>query len=132
MSSKKSSRKTRGRSVRRSGQKSSRKKSPERHRVSSRGLKLVKIVKSPKREKKYRAVFSRDGRIKNVDFGASGYEDYLSHHDKERRERYKNRHRKRENWNKPDTAGSLSLHILWGESTSFRENVSKFKKRFHL
>ena len=99
---------------------------------TSRGLKLISISKSPKKEKKYRAVFSRDGRIKNVDFGASGYEDYLSHHDKERRERYKNRHRKRENWNKPDTAGSLSLHILWGESTSFRENVSKFKKRFNL
>lgn len=125
MSSKKTSRKARGRS--------NRSRKIKSHSIkSSRGLKLVKITKSPKKEKKYRAVFSRDGRVKNVDFGASGYEDYLSHHDKERRERYKNRHRKRENWNKPDTPGSLSLHILWGESTSFRENVSKFKKRFHL
>lgn len=122
---KKTSRRSRGRSSRG-------RKATSRNKQSSRGLKLISISKSPKKEKKYRAVFSRDGRIKNVDFGATGYEDYLSHHDKERRERYKNRHRKRENWNKPDTPGSLSLHILWGESTSFRENVSKFKRRFNL
>ena len=58
--------------------------------------------------------------------------DYTIHHDKERRQRYKNRHKVRENWNDYKSAGSLSLYILWGESTSLRENIRLFKKRFNL
>jgi hypothetical protein len=30
------------------------------------------------------------------------------------------------------TAGSLSKWILWGASTSIRENIRDFKKRFNL
>ena len=46
--------------------------------------------------------------------------------------RYLRRHRARENWSVPDTAGSLSKHILWGDSTSRKENINKFKKKFKL
>ena len=57
---------------------------------SSGKLKLVKIVKSPKHEKKYRAHFS-DGT--HTDFGAKGMQNYGGvgkerHLDKERKKRY--------------------------------------------
>jgi len=42
------------------------------------------------------------------------------------------RHKARENWNDPTTAGALSRYLLWGPSTSFAENLSNFKKRFDL
>ena len=95
-------------------------------------LKLLSIKKSPKKDKKYVATFSRNGRIKQTHFGAKGYSDYNQHHDKARRSRYISRHKGKENWNDPTTAGSLSYHLLWGPTTSFRSNVSKFKRRFKL
>lgn len=109
----------------------SRKSSRKKSRRGSK-LKLVKVVKSPKRDKKYRAVFETDGRVKNIDFGAATYSDYNIHKDPERRQRYLKRHKSRENWNKPDTPGSLSAHLLWGDSTSLRKNITSFKKRFNL
>jgi len=106
--------------------KRSTKKSKNKSR--SRKLKLVKIVKSPKKLKKYRAYFS-DG--KHTDFGAIGYSDFIKHKDPERKKRYINRHRSRENWKDPKTAGSLSLYVLWNKPT-FRASVADYKRKFNL
>jgi hypothetical protein len=93
----------------------------------------LKIVKSHLPAKKYDAIFTfNDGKTKTVPFGAAGYSDYTIHHDKERRQRYIARHRNSEQFNDPMTAGSLSKWILWGASTSIRENIRDFKKRFNL
>ena len=93
--------------------------------------KLLKIVKSPKSEKKWRATFQSDtGREKNVDFGAAGMEDYTQHHDKERRERYRTRHKKDLDTGDPTRAGFLSYYILWGDSTSFDQNLAAYRRRF--
>ena len=95
--------------------------------------KLLKIVKSPKTEKKWRATFQSDkGREKNVYFGAAGMEDYTQHHDKERRERYRQRHKKDLDTKDPTRAGFLSYYILWGDSTSFDANVAAYRRRFGL
>ena len=103
-------------------------------------LKLLSIKKSPNKEKKLRATFcTKQGRIKSVDFGAAGYKNYCGprgkgkdcHNDPERRKRYLARHRSRENFSKPDTAGSLSAYILWGKGT-VRENIGSFKRKFNL
>ena len=91
-------------------------------------LKLIKIVKSPNKEKKYRAYFSN---CKHTDFGAAGYSDLTQHKDFERQKRYLNRHKSRENWRDPTTAGSLSRYILWNKTT-FRGSVADYKKRFNL
>ena len=113
----------------------SRSRSRSYHRSRSKSpngrqkLKLLKIIRSDKPDKKYAAYFS-DGTVTH--FGAKGYSDFLHHHDTERRERYIKRHKVNEDFNKPKTAGSLSLHILWGPTTSFRENIRIFKKRFNL
>ena len=93
--------------------------------------KLIKIVKSPKPEKKYRAVFCTEGREKNIDFGSKGMSDFTKHRDPKRKQRYIQRHRSRENWEQPDNPGSLSRWILWNKP-SFRQSVKSYKKKFHL
>jgi len=97
----------------------------------SRGLKLLSIKKSPKKDKKYVATFSRDGRIKKTHFGSSGMSDFTKHKDPSRKQRYINRHKKRENWSDPTSAGALSRYVLWGKP-SLRASISDYKKRFHL
>jgi hypothetical protein len=97
----------------------------------SHKLKLVKIVRSPRAEKKYMAVFEKDGRTKSVYFGATGYSDYTKHHDKERKQRYINRHRSREHWDQPDTPGALSLYVLWNKPT-VEASIKDYKRRFKL
>ena len=52
-----------------------------------------------------------------MSFGAAGYSDFTIHKDPERKNRYIERHEKRENWNNPETAGYLSLFILWNKPT---------------
>jgi hypothetical protein len=105
---------------------------PSTKRSSSRGLKLLSVKKSPRPAKKFVATFSQGGRLKSTYFGSTGYQDYTTHHSKERRQRYINRHKRRENWNDPTTAGALSYHLLWGPTTSLKTNLQKFKERFHL
>jgi len=99
-------------------------------------MKLLEIKKSTRAEKKWMAVFCKcNGETKCapkdrqiVHFGASGYEDYTMHKDKNRRRLYRIRHDKEKN-QQPNTPGALSYHILWGESISFDENVRMFKKK---
>ena len=95
-------------------------------------MKLLKVIKSPKAGKKWRAIFKDDEREKHTDFGASGMDDYTKTHDKEQRERYRTRHKKDLETKDPTKAGFLSYYLLWGESTSLQENISKYRSRFHL
>ena len=113
--------------------KSPKRRSPSRRspKKSSKGLKLVKIMRSPNKDKKYRAVFSRDGKIKNVDFGAAGMSDFTKHTDPERKQRYITRHSARENFNDPTSRGALSRWVLWNKP-SFSESVKDYKRKFKL
>lgn len=93
----------------------------------------VKIIKSHLPAKKYDAVFTfGDGHTKTIPFGDARYEDYTEHHDPIRRERYLKRHNINEDWSDPITAGSLSRYVLWGESTSLKDNIKEFKRRFKI
>jgi len=93
----------------------------------------VVIKKSDKAGKKMVAVFTRDnGRTKKTYFGQAGAPDYTITKDKAQRKRYLDRHRARENWSNPESAGALSRWILWGNSTSRQENIKSFKSRFKL
>ena len=95
-------------------------------------MRLIKIVKSSNKLKKYDAYFMLDnGRQKKVSFGASGYSDYTINKDDERKELYIRRHRSRENWNNPLTAAALSRWILW-EKKTLKAAITAFKKRFNL
>ena len=92
----------------------------------------VKISKSTKPEKKMMAVFQLDnGRSRTTHFGSAGMADYTKTKNKEQRKRYLDRHRKRENWDAPMTAGALSRWILWDKETK-AASITSYKKRFSL
>ena len=90
----------------------------------------VKLIKSPLKSKKFRMEFyEKNKKIKHTDFGAEGYSDFTKHKDNDRKKRYLKRHKKRENWNSPTTAGALSRWILWNKPTlsaSFKHYKQKF------
>jgi len=90
------------------------------------------VKRSDKSGKKYVAVFTdtSTGREKKTYFGAAGMTDYLLSKDKERRSRYRSRHKKDLQTNDPTRAGFLSYYLLWGESTSLRTNLASYKSRF--
>jgi hypothetical protein len=90
----------------------------------------VKLYKSPRKGKKYRAVwFEGNEPVKHTDFGAEGMSDYTINKDASRMKRYLDRHRKRENWNDPYSAGALSRWVLWNKP-SLRGSWLDYKKRF--
>ena len=84
------------------------------------------ISKSKNKNKKYDARI--DGK-KTVSFGAAGMSDFTKHKDEERKQRYLDRHRKREDWSDPTTAGFMSKNLLWNKPT-LTESIKDTNKRF--
>jgi len=92
----------------------------------------VIIKKSTIPKKKYTAIFyDGEKKKKTVHFGAAGMSDFTKHRDEERKKRYIDRHKARENWRDPMTAGALSRFILWNKPT-IRASIADYKKRFNL
>ena len=93
----------------------------------------VEIKPSTQKDKKLMAIFYDDKgkKVKTTHFGAKGMSDFTIHKDKERKERYLDRHRKRENWDSFMTAGSLSRYLLWNKPT-LKASIADYKKRFKL
>lgn len=92
------------------------------------------IEKGTAKNKKWKAIFYDDEgkKIRTSQFGDSRYQDYTQHKDKERRSKYRERHKKdlaSGDYTKP---GYLSFYILWGDSTSLKTNISNYKKKFKL
>jgi hypothetical protein len=76
----------------------------------------VVIKKSDKEGKKLMAIFKlENGRTRTTHFGAEGMSDYTKNRDKDRKQRYLQRHRRNENWSNPLSAGALSRWILWNK-----------------
>eukprot|EP00965_Chrysotila_dentata_P034121 1135974-Pleurochrysis_carterae.AAC.1 len=76
--------------------------------------KLISIKPATVSGKKYTATFlMSNGREKRVHFGATGYSDYILHHDRERRERYRARHHRVFENASIISPAALSWHILW-------------------
>jgi hypothetical protein len=95
-------------------------------------MKLIRIVPSSNPDKTYDAIFELDsGKIKKISFGARGAETFLTTRDEARKAAYLARHRVRENWMKPDNAGSLSRWISWNLPT-FTASVADFRRRFNV
>lgn len=88
---------------------------------------VYRIFNSDKKNKKL-VVVTPTG--KKIYFGAKGYDDFTTHKDPERRERYLLRHQARENSDDPQTAAFWATHILWNKKTiaaSIRDTASRFK-----
>jgi hypothetical protein len=92
----------------------------------------VVIKKSTNPKKKYTAIFyDGEKKKKTIHFGSAGMSDFIKNKDEERKKRYIDRHKKRENWRDPMTAGALSRFILWNLPT-LKASITDYKKRFNL
>jgi hypothetical protein len=96
------------------------------------------LYKSDKPTKKFYVEFINPdtGRQKRVYFGGikpNGvpYEAYIDHKDEERKKRYINRHKDREDWDDLFMPGTWARFLLWGEPT-LRESITDMKKRFNI
>lgn len=70
------------------------------------------------------------GREKTIRFGAFGMSDYTIHKDDKRKNNYIARHKVRENWADPSTAGFWSRWILWNLPTisaSLKDTINRFQ-----
>jgi hypothetical protein len=95
-------------------------------------MRFKTLRRSRNPEKKWDAVFKKDGKEKVVSFGAKGYSDFTKHKNTTRKARYIKRHSGMgEHWNKPDTPGALSRWILWNKP-SLKGSLRDFRKRFNI
>lgn len=95
-------------------------------------MKLLRVESAADGKHRYKAVFLQDnGRTLTTRFGDPNLDNYTIHKNPERKRLYLLRHRANENWNDPTSAGALSRWLLW-DTTSFRENVRRFKNRFNV
>lgn len=88
----------------------------------------VILTKSDRPTKKWLVILPNG---KKVHFGGLGYSDYTIHKDDERKERYLDRHRKREDWNDMETAGFWSRWLLWNKPT-LRDSIKDTNERFNI
>ena len=74
-------------------------------------------------------IITKSGR--KISFGAVGYSDFTKHKDEDRKQRYINRHRNKENWTKSgiDTAGFWSRWLLWNKP-SIKDSYNDIKSRY--
>jgi hypothetical protein len=92
----------------------------------------VVIKPATKAGRKKTAVFrGPEGQRRTIHFGEAGASDFTKHRDVARKGRYLARHRAREDWTNPRTAGALSRWILWNKPT-LRDSIADFKRRFRL
>jgi hypothetical protein len=85
------------------------------------------IQNSNKADKRFMITFSNG---KTVHFGLKGGSTYIDHKDKKKRSNYLARHKVRENWDDPYSAGALSRWLLWGDYPDLEKNHKAFMKKY--
>ena len=90
---------------------------------------VIILKRSTNPDKKFMVIIGN----KTVHFGSKGYSDFTHHKDSARMKRYKNRHRKRENWTKSGikTAGFWSKWILWNKP-GLTASIKDTERRFNI
>jgi hypothetical protein len=91
---------------------------------------ITDIKESPKLTKRFRAKLSNG---QEIDFGLDGASTYIDHHNEIKRRNYWARHYASRNerhliMNLIPSPALLSAFLLWGHSTSLRENVIELNK----
>ena len=89
------------------------------------------LMKSTNPNKKFSVYIENGKTIKKIDFGSKGMSDYTHHKNNERKNRYIERHKKREDWNDPFTAGFWSLHALWNKKT-LDDSLKDIEKNYDI
>ena len=92
-------------------------------------MKLYTLYRSSNPKKKYDVFVDnhKTGRVKKISFGASGHEDFTTHRDVVRRQRYRSRHRNDKN-DDYLYAGFWASRVLWGDSTNIDVNMREAVK----
>jgi len=91
----------------------------------------ITLIKSPNTKKKLRVIFPNS---KYVDFGASGYTDFiLSGGDEKKKKAYIQRHQKKEDWtnNGKGTAGFWSRFLLWN-ANNMQDSINDVERRLNM
>jgi len=87
------------------------------------------IEASNKKTKRFMATYA-NGKV--VHFGQKGGQTYIDHKDKDKRTAYLARHKAKENWDDPYSAGALSRWLLWGDFTDLEKNHKAFMKKYKV
>ena len=87
------------------------------------------IKKSKVEGKKYDATFIRNGREKVVSFGKKGEKDYTQHKDREMKEFFDFKYKKKQNWKDLMNPQALNKWILW-DKNSLEKGVKSYEKMF--
>ncbi len=93
------------------------------------------IKNSDKPGKRFAAIFSESGKKDKIThFGLKNPKrgTYIDHGNKKLRSAYRARHKKDLDTKDFTRAGYLSYFILWGDSTSLKNNIEAYKKKFKL
>jgi hypothetical protein len=90
---------------------------------------MVKFYHADDGVHKYIAVFDNPYEI--IKFGALGYDDFTIHRDVRKKASYLKRHKVREDFDNPRTAGALSRWILWNKPT-IEESIQYYRQRFNM
>ena len=91
----------------------------------------VTLQKSTRKNKKFMMIFQNPKGKKTVHFGSRGSDDFTTTGDEDKKKAYLARHKPREDWSNPMTAGALSRWILWNKPT-IQESFLDYVKRFKL
>ncbi len=107
--------------------KNSPKKSPKNSPKSRNNI--IYLSKSTRSDKKFMVVVDN----KTIHFGAKGMSDYTIHKDSDRKNRYQNRHKSRENWGKSGikTAGFWANNLLWNKPT-LAASIKDIEKKYNV
>lgn len=91
---------------------------------------MYHIYKSSRKDKKLMVITPTN---KKIHFGASNYEDYTTHKDKDRRNSYLLRHVKNEIWTIKgiNTAGFWARWILWNKK-SIKQSIKDTEDKFGI
>lgn len=89
----------------------------------------IELKESTRKGKKWSVTING----KTIHFGQKGSEDYTIHKDKDRKELYLKRHKKREDWTKKGilTAGYWAKWLLWNKPT-IKESIKDIEKRHNV
>jgi hypothetical protein len=90
------------------------------------------LEKSNRKDKKYMVYYIKDGKLRNIHFGASGYDDFiLSKGDEDKKKNYIKRHQVKEDWSDLEKAGTFARFLLWNMKT-LRDSIKDMEKRFNI
>ena len=97
----------------------------------------LEIKNSQAKGKRFVAIFTDDkGKSKKVNFGLKNPKrgTFIDHADKELRKNYIARHEVNEKkfYKDPMRAATLSRFILWGNSSSLKQNIENYKNKYNL